>query len=142
MHHSFDCYEPIKGEIPKRQAGVMVATEAGPVTAYALDKLYDRGFFFVKPQDQVYEGQIVGEHCKEGDIDVNVCTTKKLSNMRTTSKDDAAQIRPPRILSLEACLEYIQEDELVEITPESIRIRKRLLKEADRRRENRKLKNS
>jgi GTP-binding protein len=141
MHHSFDCYEPIKGDIPKRQAGVMIATEAGPVTAYALDKLYDRGFFFVKPQDQVYEGQIVGEHCKEGDIDVNVCTTKKLSNMRTTSKDDAAQIRPARIMSLEACLEYIQEDEFVEITPESVRLRKRLLKEADRRREARKIKN-
>ena len=96
VHNSFDSYEPMKGEIPKRQAGVMIATETGSVNAYALDKLYDRGFFFVKPQDQVYTGQIVGEHCKEGDIDVNVCTTKKLSNMRTTSKDDAAQIRPVR----------------------------------------------
>jgi GTP-binding protein len=142
VHNSFDSYEPLKGDIPKRQAGVMIATETGSVNAYALDKLYDRGFFFVKPQEQVYAGQIVGEHCKEGDIDVNVCTTKKLSNMRTTSKDDAAQIRPAREMSMETCLEYIQEDELVEITPESIRMRKRLLSESDRRKESRKLKNS
>ena len=141
VHNSFDSYEPIKGDIPKRQAGVMIATETGSVNAYALDKLYDRGFFFVKPQDQVYTGQVVGEYCKEGDIDVNVCTTKKLSNMRTTSKDDAAQIRPVREMSMETCLEYIQEDELVEITPESIRMRKRLLSEADRRRVARKIKN-
>lgn len=142
VHNSFDSYEPMKGEIPRRQAGVMIATETGSVNAYALDKLYDRGFFFVKPQEQVYTGQIVGEHCKEGDIDVNVCTTKKLSNMRTTSKDDAAQIRPVREMSMETCLEYIQEDELVEITPDSIRMRKRLLSESDRRKQARKAKKS
>lgn len=140
VHNSFDSYEPLKGDIPKRQAGVMIATEAGPVAAFALDKLYDRGFFFVKPQDQVYVGQIVGEHCKEGDIDVNVCTTKKLSNMRAAGKDDASQVRPAREMSMETCLEYIQEDELVEITPNFIRMRKRLLSEADRRRESRKKK--
>ncbi|MBL4701614.1 MAG: translational GTPase TypA [Phycisphaeraceae bacterium] len=140
VHNSFDSYELLKGEIPKRQAGVMIATQAGSVNAYSLDKLYDRGFFFVKPQDPVYAGQIVGEHCKEGDIDVNVCTPKKLTNMRTSNKDDAAQIRPVREMSMESCLEYIQDDELVEITPDSIRIRKRLLNESDRRKVSRKAK--
>lgn len=140
VHNSFDSYELLKGEIPKRQAGVMIATQTGSVNAYSLDKLYDRGFFFVKPQDQIYTGQIVGEHCKEGDIDVNVCTPKKLTNMRTSNKDDSAQIRPVREMSMESCLEYIQEDELVEITPDSIRIRKRLLNESDRRKVMRKAK--
>ncbi len=135
MHHTFERYEPMKGDIPQRQAGVMIATETGPVTAYALDALYDRGIFFVKPGDRVYEGQVVGEHCKDSDIPVNAIKTKKLTNIRTTSKDDAAQVRPPRDMSLEACLEFIQDDELVEITPAAIRMRKRLLKEADRRRQ-------
>ena len=137
MHHTFERYEPLRGQIPPRQAGVMIATETGQVTAYALDGLFDRGVFFIKPGDAVYEGQVVGEHCKEGDITVNVVKTKKLTNIRTTSKDDAAQVRPAREMSLEASLEYIQDDELVELTPESIRMRKRLLKEADRRRESR-----
>ena len=137
MHHTFDKYERMRGPIPQRTNGVMIATETGQVTAYALDKLYDRGFFFVKPGDQVYEGQVVGEHNRDSDIAVNVCTTKKLTNIRTTSKDDAAQIRPARILSLEQSLEYIQDDELVEITPSAVRMRKRMLKEADRRRETR-----
>jgi GTP-binding protein len=140
LHHTFNRYEKMRGPIPQRLAGVMIATETGRVTAYALDKLYDRGFFFVAPGDQVYDGQIVGEHCKELDIAVNVCTTKKLSNMRATGKDEAAQVRPARNMSLEQCLEYIQDDELVEITPESVRMRKRSLKEADRRRESRRAK--
>ena len=137
MHHTFERYEPMRGQIPPRLAGMMIATESGQVTAYALDGLFDRGVFFIKPGDAVYEGQVVGEHCKEGDIAVNVVKTKKLTNIRTTSKDDAAQVRPAREMSLEACLEYIQDDELVELTPQSIRMRKRLLKEADRRRESR-----
>ncbi len=134
MHHTFERYEPMRGTIPQRQAGVMVATDTGPVTAYALDGLYDRGIFFVAPGDAVYEGQVVGEHCKESDIPVNPTRAKQLSNVRASGKDEAAKVRPPRIMSLEATLEYIQEDELVEITPKSIRIRKRLLKEADRKR--------
>jgi len=134
MHHVFDRYDTMRGPIPARQAGVMVSTETGRVTAYALDALYDRGFFFVKPGDQIYAGQIVGEHCKETDITVNPTRTKQLSNMRTTSKDDAARVRPARELSLEACLEYIQDDELVEITPQSVRMRKRMLNESERRR--------
>ncbi len=138
MHHTFERYEPMRGSIPQRQAGVMIATETGTVTAYALDALYDRGAFFVKPGDEVYEGQVVGEHCKDNDIPVNAAKTKQLTNIRSSSKDDAARVRPPRIMSLEVCLEYIQQDELVEVCPKSIRIRKRLLKEGDRRRAARK----
>ena len=134
MHHTFEQYEPMRGSIPDRQAGVMIATDTGIVTNYALDALYDRGFFFVRPGDEVYEGQVVGEHCKEKDIPVNTTRAKQMSNMRAAGKDEAARIRPPRIMSLEACLEYIQQDELVEICPKSIRIRKRLLKEGERRR--------
>ena len=133
MHHTFERYEPMRGSIPERQAGVMVATDTGIVTPYALDALYDRGFFFVKPGDEVYDGQVVGEHCKDKDIPVNATKAKQLTNVRASGKDDAAKVRPPRIMSLEASLEYIQQDELVEICPGSIRIRKRLLKENDRR---------
>ncbi len=139
MHHVFEDYEEMRGSVPQRQAGVMVSTETGRVTAYALDGLYDRGFFFVKPGDQVYEGQIVGEHCKDNDITVNPTRPKPMSNMRTTSKDEAAKIRPMREMSLEAALEYIQEDELVEVTPTAVRVRKRKLKESDRKRDSRKL---
>ncbi len=137
MHHTFERYEPMRGSIPQRQAGVMVALDTGTVTAYALDGLYDRGIFFVSPSEKIYEGQVVGEHCKDKDITVNPTRAKQLTNVRSSGKDDSAKVRPPRIMSLEATLEYIQEDELVEITPKSIRIRKRLLKEADRRRDSR-----
>jgi GTP-binding protein len=112
----------------------MVAITTGQVTAYALDALYDRGLFFVEPGDSVYEGQVVGEHCKDNDIPVNVVKAKQLTNIRAAGKDDAAKVRPARKMSLEATLEYIQEDELAEICPSSIRVRKRLLRESDRRR--------
>ena len=128
----------MRGSIPKRQSGVMIATTTGQVTAYALDALYDRGIFFVEPGDKVYEGQVVGEHCKDNDIPVNAVKAKQLTNIRAAGKDEAAKIRPARIMSLEAAMEYIQEDELVEICPNSIRIRKRLLKDVDRRRHARK----
>ena len=137
MHHTFERYEPKRGAIPQRKAGVMIATTTGQVTAYALDALYDRGVFFVEPGEKVYEGQVVGEHCKDKDIPVNVVRTKQLSNVRSSGKDDAAKVRPARKMELEALMEYIQEDELVEICPNSLRIRKRLLKEADRRRQDR-----
>jgi GTP-binding protein len=138
MHHTFERYEPMRGAIPQRKAGVMIATAAGQVTAYALDALYERGIFFVEPGEQVYGGQVVGEHCKEKDIPVNVVRIKQQTNVRASSKDDAARVRPARKMSLEASMEYIQEDELVEICPSSIRIRKRLLKETDRKRHDRK----
>jgi GTP-binding protein len=138
MHHTFERYELMRGAIPQRKAGVMITTTTGQVTAYALDALYDRGVFFVEPGQQVYEGQVVGEHCKEKDIPVNTVRSKQLSNVRASGKDDAAKVRPARKMSLEATMEYIQADELVEICPNSIRIRKRLLKETDRRRHERK----
>ncbi len=138
MHHTFERYELMRGAIPQRKAGVMIATTTGQVTAYALDALYDRGIFFVEPGETVYEGQVVGEHCKEKDIPVNAAKGKQLTNVRASGKDDAAKVRPARKMSLELSLEYIQEDELVEICPSSIRIRKRLLKEGDRRRQTRK----
>ncbi|MBN2455433.1 MAG: translational GTPase TypA, partial [Sedimentisphaerales bacterium] len=138
MHHSFERYEPMRGAIPQRKAGVMIATTTGGVTAYALDALYDRGVFFVAPGEQVYEGQVVGENCKEKDIPVNVVKGKQLTNVRASGKDDSAKVRPARKMSLEATMEYIQADELVEICPNSVRIRKRLLKETDRRRQGRK----
>ncbi len=133
MHHAFERYELMRGAIPQRKAGVMIATNTGQVTAYALDALYDRGFFFVEPGEQVYEGQVVGEHCKDNDIGVNAVKAKQLTNVRAAGKDEAARVRPARKMSLELALEYIQEDELVEVCPKSIRIRKRLLKEGDRR---------
>ncbi len=140
MHHNLLRYEPVRGEVPKRPAGVIIASETGQVMPYSLDALYDRGVFFVKPGDQVYEGQIVGEHCKDNDIIANVTRNKKHSNVRAAGSDDATRVRPAREMSLEACLEYIQDDELVEVTPTAIRMRKRLLKESDRRRESRQAK--
>ncbi|MHC5140922.1 MAG: translational GTPase TypA, partial [Planctomycetota bacterium] len=109
MHHTFERYEPMRGTIPQRQAGVMVATETGTVTAYALDGLYDRGIFFIAPGEKIYEGQVVGEHCKDKDIPVNPSRAKQMSNVRSSGKDDSAKVRPPRIMSLEATLEYIQD---------------------------------
>ena len=138
MHHSFERYEPMRGSIPQRKSGVMVATNAGQVTAYALDALYDRDTFFVEPGDTVYEGQVVGEHCKDNDIPVNAVKLKQMSNMRASGKDEAARVKAARIMSLELSMEYIQSDELVEICPNSIRIRKRFLREEDRRRAARK----
>jgi GTP-binding protein len=134
LHHSFCGYEPYRGSIPGRGAGVQVAMEPGKVVSYALDSLKDRGDFFVKATDDVYEGMVVGEHCHGNDIVVNVCRTKKLTNMRASGSDRKLTIAPPRLLSLEEALEYIEDDELVEVTPNSIRLRKIQLKEKDRKR--------
>ncbi len=137
IHHTLLGYQRARGGVVHRSAGVLIANETGPVTAYSLDALYDRGSFFVKPGDEVYEGQIVGEHCKSDDLVVNVVRGKKLTNIRAAGKDDNSQVRPVREMSLEACLEYIDDDELVEVTPNNIRLRKTLLKESDRRRQSR-----
>jgi GTP-binding protein len=137
MHHNFYEYENLRGSIPGRGSGVLIASEAGPVTPYALDALADRGIFFVKPTDPVYVGQIVGEHCRENDIEVNVAREKKLTNIRAASADKTVVLKPPRVLTLELALEFIEDDELVEVTPDAIRLRKRLLTEADRRRADR-----
>ena len=134
MHHIFDCYEPLKATAPQSRRGVMVATHTGAVTGFALDALYDRGVFFVRPGDEVYAGQIVGEVGSDKDVDVNVVKLKHLTNIRSSTKEDGARIRPPRDLSLEAAIEYIQDDELVEITPQAVRMRKRVLDSGERRR--------
>jgi GTP-binding protein len=139
MHHTFARYDKARGAIPRRAAGVMVAIETGSVTAYALDQLADRGTMFVVPGDRVYEGQVVGEHCKDDDICVNVVRQKKLTNMRASTKDFTVVLKASRQMTLEAALEYIEDDELVEITPQSIRLRKRYLSESDRRRNARRL---
>jgi GTP-binding protein len=139
MHHTFARYDKVRGDIAGRANGVMVATDTGAVRAYALDQLADRGTMFVEPTDRVYEGQIVGEHCKDDDIAVNVVRQKKLTNMRASTKDFTVVLKAPRRLSLEAALEYIENDELVELTPKSIRLRKRFLRESDRRRNARRL---
>jgi GTP-binding protein len=112
----------------------MVSTEAGRSTAYSLDNLQERGALFVGAGEQVYEGQIVGEHCRDNDLPVNVCREKKLTNVRAAGSDKSIILKPPRQMPLELALEYIEEDELVEVTPTAIRLRKMFLKEADRRR--------
>ncbi len=127
LSHVFEEWKPDGGVIPRRTSGVLVSDRAGPVLTYALDGLSDRGSFFVKPGDEVYEGMVVGEQNKAGDLPVNVCRAKKLTNIRTSSKDDAANIAPPRIMSLEEALEYIEDDELLEVTPKNLRLRKRVL---------------
>jgi GTP-binding protein len=135
MHHRFHRYEPVRGEIPRRQNGVMIATETGQVTTYALDQLAERGTMFVSAGEPVYEGQLVGEHCKENDIPVNAARQRRLTNVRSSTKDATVVLKPPRRMSLEEALEYVEGDELVELTPRSIRLRKRLLTEAHRRRD-------
>jgi len=134
MHHRYHCYGPYRGPIGGRNSGVMIATETGAVTAYALDQLSDRGIMFVQPGDSCYMGQVVGEHCKPNDIPVNVVRTKKLTNMRSSTKDATVVLKAPRRLTLEGALEYIEDDERVEITPRCIRIRKQHLLGSDRRR--------
>jgi GTP-binding protein len=133
MHHSFYDYQPVRGGIPSRSNGVMVSTDTGRTTAFALDNLQERGFLFVGAGEQVYEGQVVGEHCRDNDLPVNACREKKLTNVRAATSDKSIILKPPRQMTLELALEYIEEDELVEVTPKSIRLRKMYLKEADRR---------
>ena len=115
----------------------MIASEPGTVTAYALDGLADRGVMFVKPNDRVYAGQIVGEHCREDDLMVNVCRGKKMTNIRAAGSDKQVILKAPQEIALELALEFIAEDELVEVTPGAIRLRKRLLSENDRKRHKR-----
>ena len=138
MAHRFLEYQPWKGNIEKRQNGSIIAGESGNAYAYALDKLQDRGRFFIEPQTDVYQGQVVGEHSKEGDLVVNVTKSKKLTNVRASGTDDKAQLAPPVVFSLEEALEYIKEDEYVEVTPHHMRIRKMLLDETERKRASKK----
>ncbi|MFC2152170.1 translational GTPase TypA [Bacteroidota bacterium] len=132
--HRFKDFEPYKGDFEKRQVGSLIAIETGTAIAYALDKLQDRGRFFVTPMEEIYEGQVVGENNKDGDIGVNITKTKKLTNVRASGTDDKVRLAPPIKFSLEEALEYIQADEYVEVTPKSIRLRKIYLKEYERKR--------
>ncbi|MND69267.1 GTP-binding protein TypA/BipA [compost metagenome] len=132
MAHRFKSYEPWKGEISQRSAGVLVSMDKGSSTAYRIDKLQDRGIFFVDPGEEVYEGMIIGEHSRDSDLTVNITEGKQLTNFRTTSKDDATRIAPATKFSLEEAMEYIQADEYVEVTPVSMRLRKIILKENER----------
>ncbi len=136
MAHRFKEYQPYKGELERRTNGSIIAMEAGTAFAYAIDKLQDRGRFFIFPQDEVYAGQVVGEHSHENDLVINVTKSKKLTNMRASGADDKARLIPPVQFSLEEALEYIKEDEYVEVTPRFMRMRKVILDENERKRAN------
>ena len=133
MSHMFSHYEPFKGDIPQRINGVMISMGAGKAIPYAIDGLQQRGIFFIEPGVETYEGMIVGEHCKEGDIEVNVQRAKKLTNMRAAGSDRNMKIAPAQKMSLEEALEYIADDEYVEVTPQNVRLRKKYLSELERK---------
>ena len=135
MTHRFLEYQPYKGEIPGRQNGSLISLEQGTSIPFSLNNLQERGKFFIHPNENIYEGQVIGENSRAGDLCVNVTKTKKLTNMRASGSDDKVRLAPPKVFSLEECLEYIQGDEYVEVTPQNLRIRKILLKETDRKRQ-------
>jgi len=134
MHHNFHDYQPLRGEIPTRSNGVMISMVSGPAVAFALDSLQQRGSMFVKPGDEIYAGMIVAENARGDDMVVNPCKEKKLTNMRASGSDKNVLLKPPRLLTLEIALEYIEADELVEITPTKVRLRKKELSEEGRKR--------
>ena len=134
MAHRFVKFAPWRGEVPSRSKGVLIVHETGVSIPFALNKLQDRGHFFIPPGVEVYEGQVIGEHTRDNDLIVNVTKTKKMSNMRSSGADDKVKIAPPLIMSLEQAMEYIDDDEYVELTPKNIRLRKIFLKEHERKR--------
>ena len=129
-------FPPYKGEINRRSNGSMIALETGTAYAYAIDKLQDRGKFFIDPGEEVYAGQVVGEHVHDNDLVVNVTKAKQLTNVRASGSDDKARVIPKTVMSLEECLEYIRGDEYVEVTPKSMRMRKVILDHLERKRSN------
>lgn len=135
MNNIFDSYAPFKGEIPGRTRGALVAFETGETTAYGINGLQDRGVMFVSPGEQIYEGMIIGENSRESDMDVNPCKKKHVTNMRASGSDDTVRLVPPRVYSLEQALEYINDDEAVEVTPKSVRMRKKILDRVQRARQ-------
>jgi GTP-binding protein len=137
IHHRFEAYRPMEGDIPRRPNGVLISTVGGRAIGYGLNNLQERAELFVGRGDEIYEGMIVGENSRENDLPVNPSKEKKLTNIRAAGSDENITLKPPRDFSLEASLEYIEEDELVEITPKKIRLRKAVLKEVDRRRQGR-----
>jgi GTP-binding protein len=138
LHHVFERYEPWFGDIRTRPTGSLVADRRGPVTSYALIGLQERGQMFVSPGTEVYEGMVAGENSRSEDMDVNVCKEKKLTNMRASGSDDTEKLIPPRMLSLEQALEFCREDECVEVTPKTVRIRKVILDQTERAKAGRK----
>ena len=134
MTHRLKGFEPWVGAIDMRSNGSIISGEAGTAFAYSLDKLQDRGRFFIAPTDQVYGGQVIGEHTRSADITVNITKSKQLTNMRASGTDDKSALAPPKVFSLEEALEYIKEDEYLEITPNAMRLRKIFLNEHDRKR--------
>ena len=136
MAHRYKEYQPFKGEITRRMNGSMIAMETGTAYAYSIDKLQDRGKFFIDPGEEVYAGQVVGEHVHDNDLVINVTKAKQLTNVRASGSDDKARVIPKTVMSLEECLEYIKEDELVEVTPKSMRMRKLILDHMERKRAN------
>ena len=134
MNHRFVEYQPYKGEISGRQNGSLISLEQGTSIPFSLNNLQERGKFFISPNENIYEGQVIGENSRAGDLCVNVTKTKKMSNMRSSGADEKVRLAPPKLFSLEECLEYIQGDEYVEVTPQNLRIRKVLLKETERKR--------
>jgi GTP-binding protein len=131
--YQFSGYEPYKGDIQTRTRGALVSMENGAATAYALDNLQQRGTLFIAPGAPIYEGMVIGEHSRENDLDVNPCKLKKLSNMRAAGSEENIKLAPPRIMNLEACIEWINQDELIEVTPLSVRLRKKKLKAYERK---------
>jgi GTP-binding protein len=134
LHSNFSSYEPFKGELPERTHGALVAMEAGESVPYGMFRLQDRGTFFIEPNTRVYAGMVVGENAREGDIPVNVCKTKQLTNVRAAGSDEAVRLEPPHILTLELSFEWLGSDVFLEVTPKSLRIRKRYLDPAARAR--------
>ena len=134
MTHRFLEFQPYKGDIPNRTNGSLISKETGEAIPYSINNLQDRGTFFVDAGEKIYAGMVIGENNRQGDLVVNVTLTKKLTNMRASGSDDKARLIPPKKFTLEEALEYIQEDEYVEVTPQSIRLRKILLEESDRKR--------
>ena len=134
MAHRFKEYQPLKGDIPGRISGSLVSMENGTAIPYSIDKLQDRGKFFVEPGENIYEGQVIGENSRQDDMNINITKAKKQSNVRSSGADDKAKIVPAIKFSLEEALEYIQKDEYVEVTPSHLRLRKIWLKEVDRKR--------
>jgi GTP-binding protein len=139
LNHNFYDYETYRGDIPHRNKGVLVAMERGTSLSYALDNLQERGELFIGPQIDVYAGMIVGENCRDNDMIVNVCRGKKLTNMRAAGSDDNIKLTPPRLFSLEQALAYIEDDELLEVTPKSARMRKKILNKIDRKKATKKM---
>ena len=141
MAHRFSRFEPWKGSIQGRMAGVLLSKETGTSTPYSIDRMQDRGFFFIDAGEQIYGGQIIGQHIRPDDLVINLCEAKKLTNMRASGSDDNVRIAPKTNFSLEEAMEYIEKDEYLEITPKSLRMRKIYLDDNERKRNAKKMEN-